>query len=43
MKEKIKNGRQVFIVYPLIKESEKMDYKNLQDGYMQIIEIFKAP
>ncbi len=43
MKEKIKAGRQVFIVYPLIKESEKMDYKNLQDGYMHIIEEFKAP
>ncbi len=43
MKEKIKEGRQVFVVYPLIKESEKMDYKNLQDGYMNIIEEFKAP
>ncbi|MDD2418901.1 MAG: ATP-dependent DNA helicase RecG [Bacteroidales bacterium] len=43
MKEQINKGRQVFIVYPLIKESEKMDYKNLQDGYMNIIEEFKAP
>ncbi len=43
MKEKIKSGRQIFIVYPLIKESEKLDYKNLQDGYMHIIEEFKAP
>lgn len=43
MKEQIKKGRQVFVVYPLIKESEKMDYKNLQDGYMNIIEEFKAP
>lgn len=43
MKEQIKAGRQIFVVYPLIKESEKMDYKNLQDGYETIIEEFKAP
>ena len=43
MKEQIKAGRQIFIVYPLIKESEKMDYKNLQEGYETIIEEFKAP
>ncbi len=43
MKEQIKKGRQIFVVYPLIKESEKMDYKNLQDGYMSIIEEFRAP
>ncbi len=43
MREQIKTGRQIFIVYPLIQESEKMDYKNLQEGYEQIIEIFKAP
>lgn len=43
MKEQIKAGRQIFIVFPLIKESETMDYKNLQDGYMDIIEKFKAP
>lgn len=43
MKEQIKAGRQVFIVYPLIQESEKMDYKNLQEGYEMIIEEFKAP
>lgn len=43
MKEQIKAGRQVFIVYPLIKESEKMDYKNLQEGYETIVEEFKAP
>ncbi|MEG1510987.1 MAG: ATP-dependent DNA helicase RecG [Bacteroidales bacterium] len=43
MKEQIKTGRQIFVVYPLIKESEKMDYKNLQDGYEAIIEEFKAP
>ena len=33
MKEQIAAGRQIFVVYPLIKESEKMDYKNLQEGY----------
>lgn len=43
MREQIKSGRQVFIVYPLIKESEKMDYKNLQEGYEAIIQEFKAP
>ncbi len=43
MRNQIKAGRQVFIVYPLIKESEKMDYKNLQEGYLAITEEFKAP
>lgn len=43
MKEEIKKGRQIFIVFPLIKESEKMDYKNLQDGYMALTEIFPSP
>jgi len=43
MREQIAAGRQIFIVYPLIKESEKMDYKNLQEGYMGVIEEFKAP
>jgi ATP-dependent DNA helicase RecG len=43
LKEQIKSGRQIFIVYPLIKESEKMDYKNLQDGYEHIIQYFPAP
>lgn len=43
LKEEIKKGRQVFIVYPLIKESEKMDYQNLQKGYEEIIQEFPAP
>ncbi len=43
LKQEIKKGRQVFIVYPLIKESEKLDYKNLQDGYENIIVEFPAP
>ena len=43
MKEQIREGRQIFVVYPLIKESEKMDYKNLEEGYRAITEEFKAP
>ena len=43
MREQISLGRQIFIVYPLIKESEKMDYKNLQEGYEAIVQEFKAP
>ena len=43
MKEQIREGRQIFVVYPLIKESEKMDYKNLEEGYRTITEEFKAP
>lgn len=36
----IREGRQVYVVYPLIKESEKMDLKNLEDGYNTICEVF---
>ncbi|MCD8031887.1 MAG: ATP-dependent DNA helicase RecG [Bacteroides sp.] len=36
----IEEGRQVYIVYPLIKESEKIDLKNLEEGYMHICEEF---
>jgi ATP-dependent DNA helicase RecG len=43
MKEQIKLGRQVYIVYPLIKESETMDYKDLQDGYESISRAFPLP
>ena len=43
MKEEIAKGRQIFIVYPLINESETLDYKNLQDGYENIIREFPAP
>ncbi len=43
MKDEIAKGRQVFIVYPLINESETLDYKNLQDGYENIIREFPAP
>ncbi len=43
MRREIAAGRQVFVVYPLIKESEKMDYKNLEEGYDIIREAFPAP
>lgn len=38
--KQIKEGRQVYIVYPLIKESEKIDLKNLEEGYLHICEEF---
>ncbi|WP_455593491.1 ATP-dependent DNA helicase RecG [Bacteroides sp.] len=38
--KQIAEGRQVYIVYPLIKESEKMDLKNLEEGYVHICEEF---
>ena len=40
MREQIQLGRQIYIVYPLIKESEKIDLKNLEDGYEQICQNF---
>lgn len=40
IRQQIQQGRQVYIVYPLIKESEKMDLQNLEDGYNQLREIF---
>jgi ATP-dependent DNA helicase RecG len=43
MKEQIALGRQVYIVYPLIKESEKMDYQNLQQGYDNLLHEFPVP
>lgn len=43
IKEQIKQGRQVYVVYPLIQESEKMDYKNLMDGYDSITREFQRP
>lgn len=43
MKEQIQLGRQVYIVYPLIKESEKMDYQNLQQGYDNLLLEFPIP
>ncbi len=43
MKEQITKGRQIYVVYPLIKESEKMDYKDLMDGYESISRAFPLP
>lgn len=40
VREQISQGRQVYIVYPLIQESEKMDLKNLEDGYEQVCREF---
>jgi len=40
IKDEIKKGRQVYVVYPLIQESEKMDYKDLMDGYESITREF---
>lgn len=40
MKEEIAKGRQVYVVYPLIEESEKMDFNNLQQGFEEISRIF---
>lgn len=43
LKDEIKKGRQVYIVYPLIQESEKMDFKDLMDGYESISREFPKP
>jgi len=43
LKEEIEKGRQVYIVYPLINESEAMDYKDLMDGYESISREFPMP
>ena len=43
MRKEISLGRQVFVVYPLIKESEKMDYKNLEEGFDLIKSAFPPP
>lgn len=43
LKDEIAKGRQVYIVYPLIQESEKMDYKDLIDGYESISRDFPLP
>jgi ATP-dependent DNA helicase RecG len=40
LRSQIEEGRQIYIVYPLIEESEKMDFKNLMDGYESISRAF---
>ncbi len=43
LREQISRGRQAYVVYPLIKESEGMDYKDLEDGYESISRDFPLP
>lgn len=43
IRDEIKKGRQIYIVYPLIQESEAMDYKDLMDGYESIVRDFPLP
>lgn len=43
LRAEIKKGRQIYIVYPLIQESEKLDYKDLEDGHESITRAFPAP
>lgn len=43
VKEQIRAGRQVYMVYPLIEESEKLDYQNLMDGYEAVLRSFPRP
>ncbi|MGB1283820.1 MAG: ATP-dependent DNA helicase RecG [Polaribacter sp.] len=43
MNDEIKKGRQIYVVYPLIQESEAMDYKDLMDGYESISREFPTP
>jgi len=43
MHEQINLGRQIYVVFPLIKESEKLDYKALEEGFWAIHEAFPPP
>jgi ATP-dependent DNA helicase RecG len=43
LRNQIKQGRQIYIVYPLIRESEKLDYVALEQGYEAITRAFPAP
>ena len=43
IKKQIKEGHQVYFVYPLIQESEKLDYKDLMDGYESLSRSFPQP
>jgi len=43
IRDEIAKGRQAFIVYPLIFESEKLDYRNLELGYEEIVKAFPLP
>lgn len=41
IQEQLDLGRQAYVVYPLIQESEKLDFKNLEDGFAQISDFFE--
>ncbi|HUX97167.1 MAG TPA: ATP-dependent DNA helicase RecG [Bacteroidales bacterium] len=43
VRNQIREGRQAYFVYPLIKESESMDYKDLEDGWDTISRVFPSP
>lgn len=43
MRQEIEKGRQIYVVYPLISESEKLDFKHLEDGYESIMRDFPQP
>jgi ATP-dependent DNA helicase RecG len=43
IKDEITKGRQIYVVYPLIQESEALDYKDLMDGYESIVRDFPQP
>ncbi|HAT70604.1 MAG TPA: ATP-dependent DNA helicase RecG, partial [Flavobacteriaceae bacterium] len=43
IRDEIEKGRQVYVVYPLIQESEVLDYKDLMDGYESIVRDFPQP
>lgn len=43
MKEEIAKGRQIYIVFPLIEESEKLDLQNLEQGYENLLRDFPMP
>jgi len=43
MRQQIASGRQIYVVYPLIEESEMLDLKNLQDGYDHLKKVFPEP
>ena len=43
MREQIAEGRQVYVVYPLIEESAQLDHKDLMDGYESLTSHFPPP
>jgi ATP-dependent DNA helicase RecG len=43
VRNEIAKGRQVYVIYPLIEESETLDLENLQDGYERLLQVFPRP